>query len=96
MVRPKRLLIKCRTDFSADMQTLSRLTGKDFSGPTPEIRAPEMPTLTEPTEATGRETTEPEKITRPARKKSRTPSVAESGVEVLGDVETFDLGDDEE
>lgn len=23
-----------------DMQTLSRMTGKDFSGPTPEIRAP--------------------------------------------------------
>lgn len=24
----------------ADIETLSRLTGKDFSGPTPEIRAP--------------------------------------------------------
>lgn len=24
----------------ADLQTLARMTGKDFSGPTPEIRAP--------------------------------------------------------
>ena len=30
-----------------DMQTLSRMTGKDFSGPTPEIRAPVRPNLSQ-------------------------------------------------
>ncbi|EIM92243.1 uncharacterized protein STEHIDRAFT_151579 [Stereum hirsutum FP-91666 SS1] len=30
-----------------DMQTLSRMTGKDFSGPTPEIRAPTRPNLSQ-------------------------------------------------
>src|ERR1700709_2427648 len=30
-----------------DMQTLSRMTGKDFSGPTPEIRPPPVLTLAE-------------------------------------------------
>lgn len=29
----------------ADMQTLSRMTGKDFSGPTPVIKAPAPPSL---------------------------------------------------
>lgn len=29
------------------MQTLSRMTGKDFSGPTPEIRAPTRPNLSQ-------------------------------------------------
>lgn len=29
------------------MQTLSRMTGKDFSGPTPEIRAPVVVSLGE-------------------------------------------------
>lgn len=70
------------------MQTLSRLTGKDFSGPTPEIIAPEIPTFVdEPPEAPS----ESEKGGRKPRKKSRTP--ATSDAEVMGDVETFDIGD---
>ncbi|KAH8119876.1 hypothetical protein DFH11DRAFT_1685346 [Phellopilus nigrolimitatus] len=70
-----------------DMQTLSRLTGRDFSGPTPEIRAPEIPTLAE--EPQGEPT--PEQPARKTRKKSRTPCTTDD-VEVMGDVETFDAG----
>ncbi|KZP25446.1 hypothetical protein FIBSPDRAFT_734099 [Athelia psychrophila] len=71
-----------------DISTLSRMTGKDFSGPTPEIRAPEALTL---------ETIElPETSTSKhrVRKKSSTPRSKNDGVEVLGDVSMFDKDDD--
>lgn len=71
------------------------MTGKDFSGPTPEIRAPEIPTYVTP--APNESTNEGPATDRPAkqnRKKSRTPA-ASDGVEILGDVETFDLDVDE-
>lgn len=81
--------------FLIDMQTLSRLTGKDFSGPTPEIRAPEVATLAEPVPSS-----QPESGTdRPAsgalhakivRKKSRTPSTAGDAVEILGNIDDFE------
>lgn len=77
----------------ADMQTLSRMTGKDFSGPTPEIRAPEIPTYS-PAPETTNEAPAADRPAKPARKKSRTPA-ASDGVEILGDVETFDIDVDE-
>ncbi|KAI9512560.1 hypothetical protein F5148DRAFT_973313 [Russula earlei] len=52
-----------------DMQTLSRMTGKDFTGPVPVIRAKSPPNL-EPTSL------ETEKATNLARKQSRTPGPA--------------------
>ena len=70
------------------------MTGKDFSGPTPEIRVPERLRLDEEEEEQpvddGAEQSSTKGKIKP-RKKSRTPSMAD--VEVLGDVETFDLGD---
>ena len=47
------------------MQALSRMTGKDFSGPTPDIRAKSPPNL-EPTNP------ETEKVMALTRKQSRT------------------------
>lgn len=68
-----------------DIQTLSRLTGKDFSGPTPVIRAPEALRSSELA------TTQPEEQSRElARKKSRTPAAVDDGVEILGHVDDMD------
>ncbi|OSD03219.1 hypothetical protein PYCCODRAFT_1444596 [Trametes coccinea BRFM310] len=69
-----------------DIATLSRMTGKDFSGPTPEIRAPT------PLRSTELETHE-QPVAPPSpkviRKKSRTPSVHDAGVEIVGDIDDF-------
>ncbi|KAF8973651.1 hypothetical protein BDZ97DRAFT_1912126 [Flammula alnicola] len=73
-----------------DMKTLSRMTGKDFSGPVPEIRAPPpMPTVT-PNEESSEMPTEdpPQRVKKRSRSKSH--GVAESGVVVLGDAENFE------
>jgi len=69
----------------SDIQTLSRMTGKDFSGPTPEIRAPAVLSLAEP-EPEAEASPRPSGITR---KKSTTPGIAGDGVEVLGDAASF-------
>ncbi|PIL31797.1 transcription factor [Ganoderma sinense ZZ0214-1] len=71
-----------------DIATLARMTGKDFSGPTPEIRAPTPVRSTEllvdePTTASP----------RPVRKKSRTPSVRDADVEIVGGIDEFDKDD---
>ena len=74
------------------MLTLSRMTGKDFSGPTPEIHAPAVLSLAEPDKVEGDESSER------ARKKSTTPRSATrltgDGAEILGDVASFDKDDD--
>ncbi len=95
-VKP-RLLTFC---LYKDIQTLSRLTGKDFSGPTPEIRIPEIPRMGSPDEETRSvaptERGTPGPSAKPSRKRSRTPRVAEDGVEVVGDVDSFvDMDDGE-
>ena len=77
------------------MQTLSRLTGKDFSGPTPEIRAPEVATLVEPAPSSQPESGADQQATgavhaKKSRKKSRTPSTAGDAVEVLGNIDDFE------
>ncbi len=63
----------------SDMQTLSRMTGKDFSGPVPVIRARPMPTL-EPSNP------DTESALTVVRKQSRTPGPTrpskEGGAEV--------------
>ncbi|KAF9245757.1 hypothetical protein BU15DRAFT_85453 [Melanogaster broomeanus] len=68
-----------------DIQTLSRMTGKDFSGPTPEIRAPAVLSLAEPQDNTGG--------SRPpdtGHTEEPSSAIAESGEEVLGDISSFD------
>ncbi|KAI0652000.1 hypothetical protein C8Q79DRAFT_935719 [Trametes meyenii] len=67
-----------------DIETLSRMTGKDFSGPTPEIRAP-TPLRSTQLEMSA-ESAEPTS-SRVIRKKSRTPSFHEAGVEIVGDID---------
>lgn len=78
-----------------DIQTLSRVTGKDFTGPTPEIRAPEVTVLAEPTSQPESRVDQPESTSSHAhvkkmRKKSRTPSAAGDAVEVLGNIDDFE------
>ncbi|RDX51024.1 hypothetical protein OH76DRAFT_1481711 [Lentinus brumalis] len=73
-----------------DIATLSRMTGKDFSGPTPEIRAPTPVDSAElPAEEPPPSPPSPSSA-RVVRKKSKKPSVRDAGVEVLGSVDDFD------
>ena len=66
------------------------MTGKDFSGPTPEIRAPT------PVRSTELHSDEPPpRPTSPSsprvkRKKSKTPNLRDAGVEILGSVDDFE------
>ncbi|KAG0707501.1 hypothetical protein DFH29DRAFT_796576 [Suillus ampliporus] len=69
-----------------DMQTLSRMTGKDFSGPTPEIRPPPVLTLAE-TEA------DPAVEGAISKKQSQTPALEDDDGEVLGDISSCDFAD---
>lgn len=66
------------------MQTLSRMTGKDFSGPTPEIRAPPVITLAE-TEGAPLNSAADGGISKTSK-----PSLPEDE-EVLGDVSSYDI-----
>ena len=64
----------------SDMQTLSRMTGKDFSGPVPMIRAKSPPNL-EPTNP------EAERAATTVRKPSRTPGPARPAKDTGAEVE---------
>jgi transcription factor TFIIIB component B'' len=66
--------VSLKRDPSLDMQTLSRMTGKDFSGPVPVIRAKPPPNL-EPSNP------DTESASIAARKQSRTPGPTRPGVE---------------
>jgi len=78
----------------SDIPTLSRMTGKDFSGPVPEIRAPQRP---QPAAAAGIEHVENvQDITlnlserpRQTKKKNRSQSqgVSDGDVIVIGDAD---------
>lgn len=84
-------LIKATNSYISDIQTLSRLTGKDFTGPTPEIRAPVLPRLAEPiNEPSANNSTAELSREKRGRKKSRTPSAA-GDAEVLGDIDSFEI-----
>jgi transcription factor TFIIIB component B'' len=64
------------------------MTGKDFSGPTPEILAPAALSLAEHDKPEDQEPMES------PRKESATPGMASDGAEVLGDAASFDKPDD--
>ena len=70
----------------ADIQTLARMTGKDFSGPVPIIKAPTPLRMVEddfPIQ---------QREDLAIRKKSRTPGLrpVNDGEEVLGDVDDYE------
>ncbi|KAF8167671.1 hypothetical protein B0H34DRAFT_682655 [Crassisporium funariophilum] len=76
-----------------DMKTLSRMTGKDFSGPVPEIRVPEPIPIVLPTEdnpPTHVDNTSHSRVKKRSRSKSQ--NVHESGVVVIGDTDNFENG----
>lgn len=69
------------------------MTGKDFSGPTPEIRAPTPVRLDISTHGSEETASHPQEATKKKPVK-KAPSVVEEGVEVLGNLS--DMDDDEE
>ena len=71
----------------ADIQTLARMTGKDFSGPVPVIKAPTPLRMVEDDLPV-----QQREETPAVRKKSRTPGLlpANNAEEVLGDVEDYE------
>jgi transcription factor TFIIIB component B'' len=74
------------------MVTLARMTGKDFSGPVPEIRVPPQPIPVvapsqEDIESQTEVTRQPEHAKKRSRSKSR--SGIEDGVLVIGDADSF-------
>lgn len=71
------------------MTTLSRMTGKDFSGPVPEIRAPTPLPLVTPNEETTEKTDEPSRPSVKRRSRSKSHGV-DSGLIVVGDAENFE------
>ncbi|KAG6380848.1 hypothetical protein JVT61DRAFT_5234 [Boletus reticuloceps] len=68
-----------------DIQTLSRMTGKDFSGPTPEIRAPAALSLAE--SQNNSETNQPPV---PGQTLGSSSTTVEHVEEVVGDISSFD------
>lgn len=67
-----------------DMETLSRMTGKDFSGPVPEIRAP---TPRPNVEVNDSAVDEERSATRPTPKRNNNKKrVTDDGVVVIGEV----------
>jgi len=73
------------------MKTLARMTGKDFSGPVPEIRVPSHPI---PIAVPSQEEIDSQTDVAPRqhmkkRSRSGSQSGAENGVVVLGDADTF-------
>ncbi|KAK1233740.1 hypothetical protein PQX77_003087 [Marasmius sp. AFHP31] len=91
-----------------DMKTLARMTGKDFSGPTPQIAAPAPPPPPPPPplqqasdqQANSNSTADRGRKDKPGnssntkRSRSRTAAIVEDGVEVLGDVDGYAMMDD--
>ncbi|CAA7265938.1 unnamed protein product [Cyclocybe aegerita] len=76
-----------------DVKTLSRMTGKDFSGPVPEIRAPPPPPqIAAPEVEEDDAATQNEGPSRPTKKRSRSKSqgLNDSDVVVIGDAANFD------
>lgn len=74
----------------ADIQTLARMTGKDFSGPVPIIKAPTPLRMVEDDLPV-----QQKEETPGVRKRSRTPGLqpADDAEEVLGDVDDYEDND---
>ncbi|KAJ7070835.1 hypothetical protein C8F01DRAFT_1108019 [Mycena amicta] len=69
-----------------DMNTLSRLTGRDFSGPTPVIKMPSPPPAPDKSADPGMEPETPATV----RKRSRSrPLPAADGVEIIADAASY-------
>ncbi|TFK30877.1 hypothetical protein FA15DRAFT_662940 [Coprinopsis marcescibilis] len=78
-----------------DIATLSRMTGKDFSGPVPEIRAPAPPPQITP--ETIEVITSEKPLLRPPTKRRRGKSSAmDDGVVIVGDIESMQLDNTED
>lgn len=75
----------------ADIQTLARMTGKNFSGPVPVIKAPTPLKMVEDDHPPQQR----QDITPVLKKKSHTPGLqpASEGEEVLGDVDDYEDND---
>ena len=75
-----------------DMITLARMTGKDFSGPVPEIRVPPQPIpIVAPSQEGIVDSQTDVTLRQHAKKRSRSKSQpgVEDGVIVVGDADTF-------
>ena len=90
-----RLFTFSQLTFASDISTLSRMTGKDFSGPVPEIRAPPPQTVppipaseVEPQNSVPKE---PEVSAKQMKKRSRSKSqgISDGDAVVIGDVDGF-------
>lgn len=81
---PARINYCLRNSIPVDMETLSRMTGKDFSGPVPEIRAP---TPRPNVEVNNSAVDEERSATRPTPKRNNNKKrVTDDGVVVIGEV----------
>lgn len=69
----------------SDIATLSRMTGKDFSGPTPDIRAPTPVRMPELPEGPPKEVVEAELA--PVKKRRGKKAAKVDDVEILGDID---------
>ena len=76
-----------------DMVTLARMTGKDFSGPVPEIRVPPQPIPTVAPRPSQQDIDSQNDVTPQQHSKKRSRSKSQLGVEddviVVGDVDSF-------
>ncbi|KAJ7170087.1 hypothetical protein C8R46DRAFT_223075 [Mycena filopes] len=72
-----------------DMQTLGRLTGRDFTGPTPIIRVPTPPPAPDPGTQSDAENQTSFAVRKRSRSRSRTAPSME-GVQIIGDAESYD------
>ncbi|KAJ7246315.1 hypothetical protein B0H12DRAFT_1021378 [Mycena haematopus] len=70
-----------------DIKTLGRLTGRDFSGPTPIIKAPTPPPIPEPSEDARTELETPHVVRKRSRSRTALPST--EGVTVIGDADSY-------
>ncbi|KAF9786201.1 hypothetical protein BJ322DRAFT_1099860 [Thelephora terrestris] len=87
---PARIDLCLKNRVPYDIQTLARMTGKDFSGPIPIIKAPTPLRMVEDDAPTQKKEETPA-----PRKKSRTPGLqsANDAEEVLGDVDDYEEND---
>lgn len=79
-----------------DIQTLSRMTGKDFSGPTPIIKAPEIRKMSDAEASSIKAPPQKNKTQKNTRKSSQTPGPPDAAVEILGDLNSFGADDEED
>jgi len=70
------------------MQMLARMTGKDFSGPIPDIRAP-IPTPIPPRSVV--EAAEAEEPSNFVKKRQRSKKRTSSDAVIVGNVENFEV-----